>query len=180
MPRPWVLCVCFAALVGDDDLGRIALRRLSEVGVDISGAIVDPSTSTGVTILLSHGAERHSLTYQGSIAALTVDQLDRQSLLPARHFHLSSLFLQPGLHPDIVNLLRFLKSSGVSTSLDTNDDPEDSGEAPCKKYPVCDLFLPNERELCRMAGGLTWRTHCSYWVQRCQQSSSSAGRLGWV
>lgn len=146
--------VSFATLVGDDDLGRIALQRLSEVGVDISGAIVDPSTSTGVTILLPHGAERHSLTYRGSIAGLTVGHLDRQSLLQARHFHLSSLFLQTGLHPGIVNLLWFLKSSGVSISLDTNDDPEDKWGTPLQEIlPYVDLFLPNERELCRMARG---------------------------
>jgi sugar/nucleoside kinase (ribokinase family) len=149
------LRVRFATLVGNDDLGRSALQRLHEAGVETSGAIIDPSLSTGVTILLPHGAERHSLTYLGSIAALTVEHLNPHSLAQAQHFHLSSLYLQTGLHRGIVDLLRFLKSSGLSISLDTNDDPANQWGPPLHEVlPFVDLFLPNESEICRMAGGV--------------------------
>lgn len=145
--------VQFATLVGDDDFGRVALGRLNRVGVDTSGAI-DASITTGVTILLPHGAERHSLTYLGSIAALTVGHLNLDSLAQARHFHLSSLYLQTALHPGLVDLLRFLKPCGLSISLDTNDDPDDKWGPPLYEIlPYVDLFLPNEGEICRMAGG---------------------------
>jgi sugar/nucleoside kinase (ribokinase family) len=148
------LRVQFATLVGDDDFGRVALGRLNNVGVDTSGAIVDASTTTGVTILLPHGAERHSLTYLGCIAALTVGHLNLDSLAQARHFHLSSLYLQTALHPGLVDLLRFLKSCGLSISLDTNDDPDDIWGPPLYEIlPYVDIFLPNEGEICRMAGG---------------------------
>ena len=148
--------VRFATLVGDDDLGRTALGRLRDAGVETSGAIVDSRTSTGVTILLPHGAVRHSLTYLGSIAELTVEHLDRESLAQARHFHLSSLYLQTGLHPGIVGLVQFLKARGLSISLDTNDDPENGWGPPLRELlPLVDLFLPNESEICRMAGGVS-------------------------
>ena len=148
------LRVRFATLIGDDEFGRLALGRLNQVGVETAGAVVDASTSTGVTILLPHGAERHSLTYLGSIAALTVGHLNIERLAEARHFHLSSLYLQAGLHPGIVELLRFLKSSGLGISLDTNDDPENKWGSPLPEIlPYVDLFLPNESEICRMAGG---------------------------
>ncbi len=148
--------VRFATLVGDDDLGRIALGRLREAGVETSGAIVDPSVSTGVTILLPHGPVRHSLTYLGSIAGLTVKHLDWESLAQARHFHLCSLYLQQGLHDGIVELIRYLKAAGLSISLDTNDDPANGWGPPLNELlPHVDFFLPNEGEICRMAGGVS-------------------------
>ena len=146
--------VRFATLVGDDDFGRIALRRLQEAGVETSGAKRDGTTATGVTIVLPHGSERHSLSYLGCIAALSVDHLDLRSLAEARHFHLSSLYLQTGLHQGLPDLLRYLRSAGLTISLDTNDDPENRwGEPLHAILPLVDLFLPSEGELCRMAGG---------------------------
>jgi sugar/nucleoside kinase (ribokinase family) len=149
------LRVQFATLIGDDDFGRAALDRLKLAGVDTSDAIVDPGVQTGVTILLPHGTVRHSLSYLGSIAALTVDQLKWDRLAQARHFHLSSLYLQTGLQPGIVELLRYLKGSGLSISLDTNDDPSNIWGPPLQEVlPFVDVFLPSETEICRMAGGV--------------------------
>ena len=148
------LKVRFATLVGDDDFGRLALDRLRQAGVDVSAAIVDPTTSTGVTILLPHGSERHSLTSLGSISKLTVRHLDIAGLAMARHFHLSSLYLQVGLHPDLAKMLSSLKQSGMTISFDTNDDPADKWGPPLDEIlPYVDVFLPNEGEICRMAGG---------------------------
>ena len=148
------LRVRFATLVGDDDFGHVALDRLKQAGVELSGAIVDPATTTGITILLPHGAVRHTLTYLGSIAALTVEHLDLPALAQARHFHLSSLYLQAGIQKGIVELLAHLKNSGMTISLDTNDDPSGAWGAPLREVlPFVDIFLPNEDEICRMAGG---------------------------
>ncbi len=150
------LRVQFATVIGADDFGSLALGRLQQAGVDTSAAVIDAATATGVTILLPHGAERHSLTYLGSISSLTVGHLDRARLMQARHFHLSSLYLQTGLHGGIADLLRDLKAAGLSISLDTNDDPDDTWGSPLAEIlPFVDLFLPNEGELCRMAAGAT-------------------------
>ena len=146
--------VRFQTLVGDDDFARLALSRLIEAGVETSGAVVDGSVSTGVTILLPHGPVRHSLTYLGSISLLTMAHLNLDALKQARHFHLSSLYLQTGLHPGLVDLLRSLKSAGLSISIDTNDDPSNQWGPPLQEIlPFIDLFMPNEGEICRMAGG---------------------------
>jgi sugar/nucleoside kinase (ribokinase family) len=147
--------VRFQTLVGDDDFARMSLGRLAEAGVETSGAVVDPSVSTGVTILLPHGPVRHMLTYLGSISMLTVGHLDPEKLKQARHFHLSSLYLQTGLHPGLVDLLQSLKSAGMSLSLDTNDDPDGKWGPPLEEVlPLVDVFLPSEGEICRMTGGL--------------------------
>ncbi len=148
------LRVRFATLFGDDDFGRLALDRLRQAGVETSGALIDSSIRTGVTILLPHGAERHSLSYLGSIASLTAAHLNLASLAEARHFHLSSLYLQTGLHAGIVDVLRYLKASGLTISLDTNDDPANRWGPPLYEIlPFVDVFMPNEGEICRMAGG---------------------------
>jgi sugar/nucleoside kinase (ribokinase family) len=171
--------VRFATLVGDDDFGRIALGRLNQAGVDTYSAVVDASTSTGVTILLPHGAERHSLTYLGSIAGLTVDHLSPHSLAEARHFHLSSLYLQTGLHPGIVDLLRFLKSSNLTISLDTNDDPMNNWGPPLQQMlPYLDVFLPNESEICRMAGGCDLDRALKFFAEKVPTIVVKRGRHG--
>ena len=144
--------VSFTTMVGFDDLGRIALDRLSVSGVDTSQTICDPTITTGVTLLLPHGSERHILTYPGAIAALTVEALSFEYLMQARHFHLSSLYLQRGLHDGLPELFARLKRAGLTCSLDTNDDPEDRWGAPLYELlPHVDVFLPSESEICRIA-----------------------------
>lgn len=143
--------VAFTTLVGSDDFGRMALNRLHAAGIDTSHVIAHPTTASGVTILLPHGNRRHILTYSGTIAELTVAHLDFDFLTQARHFHLSSLYLQRGLHAGLPDLLRRLKQAGLTISLDTNDDPDDRWGAPLSEVlPYIDVFLPNEDEICRM------------------------------
>src|SRR5664279_4483593 len=76
------------------------------------------------------GISATSLTYPGTIADLTVADLDFDFLVQGRHFHLSSLYLQRGLHAGLPDLLRRLKQAGLTISLDTNDDPEDKWGSP--------------------------------------------------
>ena len=105
--------VAFTTRVGRDEFGKLALARLAESGVDISRTLyADNGTGTGVTVLLPHGRERHTLTYPGTMAELTCDDLDTDYLASAGHFHLSSLFLQPGLHAGLRELLLGLKHRG--------------------------------------------------------------------
>ena len=144
--------VAFTTLVGQDDFGRLALEHLRAARVDITRATIHHAISTGVTILLPHGAERHILTYPGTISELKVADLDFDFLVQARHFHLSSLYLQRGLQVGLPDLLRRLKGAGLTISLDTNDDPDDRWGAPLYELlPYVDVFLPNESEICRMA-----------------------------
>lgn len=144
--------VGFVTRVGDDDMGRIAMQRLGESPVDLSRVLSGGSAKTGVTILLPHGRTRRILTYPGAMFDLTVADLDVEFLASARHFHLSSLFLQKGLHPGLPGLLRELKRRGLTLSLDTNDDPEDRWDGVLQEIlPLVDLLLPNDDEIRRIA-----------------------------
>ncbi len=145
--------VGFSTRVGHDDLGRIALERMAESGVDLSHVVyAEDATSTGVTVLLHHGDRRRILTYPGTMSGMTGADLSFDYLASARHFHLSSLFLQRALAPDLPKIFRDLKNAGLTISLDTNDDPEDLwGGVLDELLGHVDVFLPNEDEVCRIA-----------------------------
>jgi sugar/nucleoside kinase (ribokinase family) len=143
--------VAFTTLIGTDDFGRLAIDRLRAAGVDTSHTSRHDTVATGITILLPHGDQRHMLTFPGTIAELTVAELDFDFLVQARHFHLSSLYLQRGLHAGLPDLLCRLKQAGLTISLDTNDDPENRWGTPLQEVlPYIDVFMPNEDEICRM------------------------------
>ncbi|HZU09940.1 MAG TPA: carbohydrate kinase family protein [Pseudacidobacterium sp.] len=144
--------VGFITRVGTDELGKIALERLTASGTDMSRTTFDTKHSTGITVLLHHGKERHILTYPGTMREMTVRDLDIAYLKSSRHFHLSSLYLQTGLAPDLPGLFRELKRAGLTISLDTNDDPEDTwGGVLDELLGLIDLLLPNEAEARRIA-----------------------------
>ncbi|HUC30615.1 MAG TPA: carbohydrate kinase family protein [Candidatus Acidoferrum sp.] len=146
--------VGFQSRIGDDPLGQIALDRLQQSSADVSRVRrVSGSTSTGLTVILHHDSWRNILTYPGTIAELAWEDLDLDYLSDSRHFHLSSLYLQHGLLPRVRDLFAELKSRGLTLSLDTNDDPDDrwEGGLPDLLRQV-DVFLPNEREACKVAG----------------------------
>jgi sugar/nucleoside kinase (ribokinase family) len=69
----------------------------------------------------------------------------------SRHFHISSLFLQKTLKHDLPSLCRQLKHRGLTLSLDTNDDPDDTWGQPLEELlHLVDVLLPNEDEAKRM------------------------------
>ncbi len=145
--------VGFVTRVGADVMGRLAMERMTESGADLSASKSDDGETTGVTLLLPHGPERHMLTYLGTMTEMTCADLPWEYVSASRHFHLSSLFLQRGLQAGLPTLLMRLKQAGLTISLDTNDDPEDRwGGVLHEVLGLIDILLPSERELCRMTG----------------------------
>lgn len=146
--------VGFQSRIGKDQLGHMALEWLKQGGVDVSKVRgVSGSSTTGLTVILHHQAWRNILTYMGTIAELTWDDLDLDYLASARHFHLSSYYMQRALRPRVAELFEFLKSKGLTISLDTNDDPDDQWEGGLHELlGMVDVFLPNEREACKASG----------------------------
>lgn len=145
--------VGFITKVGEDACGNMALMRVGSIGMDLTRIVRHPDALTGITIILHHGRDRHILTYLGTISELRFEELDLPYLASARHFHLSSLYLQRALMPRVPELFRYMKKAGLSTSLDTNDDPEDRWSGVLDEVlPFVDVLLPNEREAMKMTG----------------------------
>ncbi|WP_158791984.1 carbohydrate kinase family protein [Granulicella sp. L60] len=148
--------VGFVSEVGEDTFGTTALEYLGRAGVDLTQVRLKKGAKTGVTILLPHGRRRHILTYQGVMSDLTVDGLDMDYLKSGRHFHLSSLFLQTGLHRGLPQMFDTLRSSGMTISLDTNDDPSGLWRGVLDELlDRIDILLPNEDELLQIADART-------------------------
>ena len=145
--------VGFTSCVGSDPLGSFCLERLSESGVDVAGVKHLSGKSTGVTVILPLSKDRHILTYPGTTFDLEYAHLDFDYLQSASHFHLSSFFLLRGLRSRLPEVFLQMKQAGLTTSFDTNDDPEDvwSGDVRSVLKNV-DVFLPNEREACKITG----------------------------
>ena len=144
--------VGFISRIGDDPLGRISRERLAEGGVDVAKVrVVSGPTTTGLTVILPRARYRNILTYPGTMFEMCFEDLDLEYLTSAKHFHLSSFFLHRALRPRIAELFQRMKSAGLTTSLDTNDDPEDRwAEDLLEVLRYVDVFLPNEREIMKI------------------------------
>jgi ribokinase len=142
--------VALVAAVGDDAFGERLRGQLSEAGVDVGRVVVRPDVPTGLTVVLSRGADRAMLTHAGAIDSLTasevlaaVDDLRTQGTV---HVHVSSLYLQPGLAAVLPDVLRAAQEAGLTTSLDTNDDPTGRWAGLEWMLPHLDVLLPNRAE----------------------------------
>ncbi len=144
--------VGFVTPLAGDLFASMCFEDLSLAGVDLSRAVrLENHAQTGVSILLQHESARRTLTYPGSTARLRFEGLDLAYLTSARHFHLSSYFLQTALRPDVPRLLAACKRAGLTTSLDPNDDPSGEwDESFLEVLPHVDILMPNQHEACRL------------------------------
>jgi len=144
--------VGFSSTIGSDPFGEICVKRLADCGVDVSQVRKLGGKTTGLSVILPQRKQRYILTYPGTMFDMSERDLDLGYVFNAKHLHVSSYFLQKTLRPQLVNLFRKAKETGLTTSLDTNDDPEDRWSSEIQlllKYT--DILLPNEREACKLA-----------------------------
>ncbi len=140
------LRVGFVGVVGDDEFGRFLCRSLRAAGIDVSAVMVDQAERTGLSVILARGADRAILTYPGTIASLRAEHIPTGLLRRARHLHVASYFLQTALQPGLANLFDQARELGLTTSLDTNWDPQEHWSGLDVVLPATDVFLPNEAE----------------------------------
>jgi len=145
--------VGFISRIGTDPLGKIALERLASGGVDVSRVRrVEGPTKSGLTVIVTGTANRRILTYPGAMFEMGYDDLDLDYLRSSKHFHLSSFYLHRALRPRIPELFQQMKQAGLTTSLDTNDDPDDRWDGLDELLPLVDVLFVNEREAVKIAG----------------------------
>lgn len=133
--------------VGDDDFGRLVLRRLSESGVDIRHVIIDSTIKTGLGVALCKDDDRAILTYLGSLSEVYPEDISDDFLCSARHLHHGSFFLHTNLRPSIPEIFQRARDLDLTTSLDTNWDPDESWNSNLNEtLALTHVFLPNDQE----------------------------------
>jgi sugar/nucleoside kinase (ribokinase family) len=146
------LRVALVAATGDDPTGELMLSLLGREGVDTSAVLVRPGQPTGMTTVLSTGADRAILTALGAMTSLTAADVPP---LRARHLHVSSYFLlERSLGPGLAGLLAAARGRGLTTSVDTNYDPAGRWGDDMLRAALAetDVFLPNEAEALGVSG----------------------------
>lgn len=146
--------VALAAYVGDDVFGRETCLRLADGGVDIERVRAHPSLPTGLTVVLSTGDDRAVLTSAGSISTMGAADVTDADLQQVRHLHVASFFLQPRLAAELGGLLTRARKLGVTTSLDTNWDPEGRWSGLDDVLPLVDVLFVNTAELVAVASAV--------------------------
>ena len=139
--------------IGADSFGKMALDWLANAGVDLTRVrVASGGPATGLSVILAQPSHRFILTSPGTMFEFSYADLDLDYIFSSRHLHLSSYFLHRALRPRIADLFREAKAKGLSTSLDTNDDPEGKwGDDLLNVLPFVDIFFPNEREAKKVA-----------------------------
>ncbi|MEO8687414.1 MAG: carbohydrate kinase family protein [Solirubrobacteraceae bacterium] len=136
------LRVAMAGCVGDDALGRAMLDALEGVDVRAVRTVTQP---TGVSVGLARADDRAVLTALGALASLRAEDVPASMLAEARHVHVASPFLQPGL-----DLAAIASRATGTTSLDPGWDPHERWELAWEGF---DVLLPNAQEARRLTGG---------------------------
>ena len=140
--------VAFCGMIGDDSFGSLVEQSLQAKGVDTRYIVKQNEYATGATICLSYGNDRANVTYAGAMEHFSFKQVPEELFANGKHLHLSSIFMQPGLMKDLKRILETAKAAGMTTSMDTQFDPEEKWELDYKQIlPLADIFLPNEQEL---------------------------------
>jgi len=149
------LRVAFIGVIGDDLFGAFMLDVLKSRNVDVSNVIVDKNQFTGLSVILNRIDDRAILTHMGAINALYSEQITNELLAKARHLHVASYFLQTNLQAGMPDLFKRAIALGLTTSLDTNWDPEEKWVGVDELLKHTTVFLPNDAEALSLTGAPT-------------------------
>lgn len=145
--------VGFVGLVGADAFGSYCVERLQARGVETRYVIEKEELTTGLTAIYTYEGRRGAMTYPGAMAHLTIDDIPGDLMRNARHLHLSSYYLQTGIRDDCPELFRTAKEMGLTTSFDTNWDPDEEwSDDVLEVLDFVDVFLPNDDEARLISG----------------------------
>jgi sugar/nucleoside kinase (ribokinase family) len=143
--------VTLVARVGDDALGREAVRALRAAGVRTEVA-TDPRLATGACVVLVHpGGERTMIPDAGANDALQI-----AALPPGRHLHLPGYaLLRPGSRPAARAALALARERGMTVSVDPSSSAPLAAAGPrafLEWVEEVDLLLPNAAEATVLTG----------------------------
>jgi sugar/nucleoside kinase (ribokinase family) len=148
------------ARIGEDHLGKVLCRSISEHGAGLDEAFINSAeSSTSYSIVISPpGSDRRFLHHPGANDDFSSQDVSDESLLGARLFHFGYPPLMANMYSNDGKQLRELfqrvKSHGLTTSLDmAYPDPESTaGKADWpnilqRVLPYVDVFVPSLDEI---------------------------------
>ena len=139
--------VAFMGKIGKDDFAQIVTKSLERKNVNTDYIIRSEEYKTGLTVVMNYDMDRANVTYLGAMEHLKENEVTTALLKKADHLHLSSVFLQTGLLPDIVQLFKKAKDLGLTTSMDPQWDPSEEWALDLPQLlPYIDVFMPNMEE----------------------------------
>ncbi len=147
------ITVDFIGVVGNDEIGRFVLARLSEFGVD-TRHVTALDAATGITIGLTYERDRAFVTVPGVMTQFDGSAITPELLKGYTHLHIGSFFLQTGLQAQIARIFERAHDLNVSTSLDVGWDPSQTWMRNPHLAPAIravDDFLPNSDETAALA-----------------------------
>ena len=168
----------FIGVCGDDLFGHFMLDEMTRRQVDVAPVIIDASTNTGMSVILSTASDRAILTHIGSMDRLRADQVTDELLARSRHIHVASYFLQTALQPGLPDLFRRAHALGLTTSLDPNWDPSGKWSGFDELLQFVDVFLPNENEALAMTGSANEEQALGRLVEKCPWVAIKLGARG--
>lgn len=143
--------VTFCGKIGKDNFGDFVRHSLSAKRINSDAVIVDEKLKTGATIIFNYDNDRMMVTHPGAMEHMSVEEIPDDLIRKSRHIHTSAIFFQPGIKKKLVTLFEKAKKLGLSTSMDTQWDPEEKWDLDINRLlPVLDFFLPNDEELIQL------------------------------
>jgi sugar/nucleoside kinase (ribokinase family) len=138
--------VALVGRVGADDLGKMVLDRIKENGVAVNGIHVSETDRTSTCIVLIHEDGEHFFIYTPAANnSLCSDDVDRRLIERAKIVHFGAVFSLPGLEgPGMVEILRYAKELGHTTSMDLSGSAETMSLDKVEQvFPNLDYLLPS-------------------------------------
>lgn len=173
------LKVNFVGKIGNDDFGKTCLNALNSRSIDTTNVLISELENTGLTCIYTQERKRGMITYPGSMESFTLDEIPDQVFKSAKHLHLSSYYLQKGLKPDVPNLFKIARENGMTTSFDTNFDPDEKwGNEVLDVLDYVDIFFPNDQEAMKIAGTNTIEDAMAILTKHCKIVIVTCGSKG--
>lgn len=143
------------SVVGTDEQGEFALRHIKNSGVDVTYVQQVAAPTAASIVLVNSSGERKFLHRPGASREGFAEPVEFTAELCAgvSHFHLASFFVLPRLRAHGPEVLIRAREAGLTTSFDTNWDPDNGWMntlEPC--IPYLDVLFMNEDEASMITG----------------------------
>ncbi|RYG93080.1 sugar kinase [Loktanella sp. IMCC34160] len=140
--------------VGDDLMGKWALERIAELGVDASQIEVCKNAPTSSSIVLTRpDGSRPALHLKGATGAFVVEESRFDTVTDAKVFHLGGVGLMDAMDGDRnAALMKHAKARGCITTVDVFAGSQDDLPDVQAVLPYTDYFIPSIEEAEALSG----------------------------